>query len=79
MNPLVVVVSDVVRYFFASCFEIVVGIHFKLSLDGSKAALHEGVVVAVIGATHALFDLPLLEQSTIVLACVLAATIGVVH
>ncbi len=53
-----IVVSDIGRDFFARCSHIFVDVHCEFSFDGSNTAFHERIVIAVIGATHALVDLP---------------------
>src|SRR5688572_20377025 len=53
--------------------------HFQLGLDGAEAGFHEGVVVAVGGAVHALTDLAAPQHGPIGVAGILAAAIAVVH
>ena len=79
MNSCVIVVSDVGSDFFSRLVEVVINIHRELTLNRSKARFHEGIVVAVVSSTHALGDLPLFEQLTILSSCVLAAAIAVMN
>ena len=52
----VVVVGDVGRDLSPRGSDVLVVGHFEFGLDGSEARFHEGVVVAVAGAAHALTD-----------------------
>ena len=72
------VVVDVVTD-LVSCHPMVfVFGHFQFGFDRSEARFHEGIVVAVVGAVHALAERGPSQQSAIPCAGVLAAAIGVV-
>ena len=45
-------VIDVILNFLECVVEGLVSCDFQFGFDGSKARLHEGIVVAISGATH---------------------------
>ncbi len=72
-----VVVADVLRDLeFCGVMAVVFG-HFEFSFDGSKAAFHEGVVVAVGSPAHALADVGSSQDRSVTIAGVLAASVTV--
>ena len=56
-----------------------VGCEFQFSLDGSESRFHKCVVVAIAGTAHALIHFCAVKQLAVLLAGILAATIGVVN
>jgi hypothetical protein len=77
-SPPGVVVADVIGDFLSCCVLVGVRFHFQFGLDGAKARLHEGVVVAVLGAAHALRHARPGQQLAIFGAGVLASPVCVV-
>ena len=53
--------------------------HFEFSFECSETRFHEGVVVAVGGAAHALLDVGASQNRAVTVAGVLAASIGVMN
>jgi len=53
--------------------------HFEFGLDGSEARFDEGVVIAVVGAAHALADRGAAEHGPVAMTGVLAAAIAVMN
>src|SRR5881394_1017311 len=78
MSSVVVVVGEVAGDVMSGQAAVLVFGHFEFGLDGAEAGFHEGVVVAVSGAAHALAKLRSAEDGPIVLAGVLAAAVAVV-
>src|SRR3972149_1488932 len=74
-----VVVSGVVRGFLAGDLAAPVRFHFQLRFERAKTGLHEGVVVAVVGATHALQHAGTGQQAAVLRARVLTSPIAVVN
>ena len=72
-----IVVGDVVADLSPGRTLVLVFGHFEFRLEGSEAGFHEGVVVAVVGAAHALADVCAAQDGSIAGAGVLAATVGV--
>src|SRR5580658_2748262 len=63
----------------SGCLHTFIAGHFHLQLESSKTGFHEGVVVAVVGAAHALPYAGPHERGPIPRACVLAAAVGVMY
>jgi hypothetical protein len=74
-----VVVGEVAGDFGAGVVAVIVFGHFEFGLDGPEAGFHEGVVVAVSGAAHALLAGGSAENISIVVAGVLSAAIAVMN
>jgi hypothetical protein len=53
--------------------------HFEFCLECSEARFHEGVVVAVVGPTHALTHRGTAHHTAVSRACILAAAICMVN
>ena len=78
MLPSRIIVSDVLAYFFLCNPLVLVRCHFQLRFDRSKTRFHERVVIAIVGATHALFHARSTKHLAVLFAGVLSAAIGVV-
>ena len=74
-----VVVVEVVGDFTLCGPLVVIFGHFEFGLDGSEARFHEGVVVAVVGAVHALPEVSAAQEAAVASAGILTATIGVMN
>src|SRR3970040_2013484 len=74
-----VIVSDVVRDFLACDLAAPVRFHFQLRFERAKTGLHEGVVVALVGATHALQHARTGQHPAVLCARVLASPVGMVN
>src|SRR5438477_10527443 len=71
-----VVVGEVLADFALGGPLVVIFGHFEFGLDGSKTRFHEGVVVAVVGAVHALPEVSAAQEAAVASAGILAAAIG---
>lgn len=78
MSSLIVVVMDILGNFPTASLEIFIETDLQLSFDGSEAGFDKGIVIAIVGATHALSHGGAFEDGPIFVAGILSAAIGVV-
>ncbi len=74
-----IVVSDVVGDLLACDPLARVGAHLQFHLDAAEARLHEGIVVAVVGAAHALQHARAGQHAAVLGARILPPAVGVMH
>jgi hypothetical protein len=79
VSALGVVVGEVAGDLRSRGVAVIVLGQFEFGLDGSEAGFHEGVVVAVGGAAHALSAVGAAEDGSIVVAGVLPAAVAVMN
>ena len=78
MFSIKVVVRDVLADLTLGCSMMFVFGHFELCLESSEARFHERVVIAVVGAVHALSGTCPAKDRAIAATGILTTAIGVV-